>query len=137
MSQTEEDLLRYLREIVQKTNDQKMPWQKANPTTYVATMNDVGARMSLQKISTNSRGAPTLKTIVTTSGLQRVPTPGVAVTTISYFLQVSEMPNGTIALAINEQEATPLGGVLKDLFLSIENIAIRRGIDVLKKIAAG
>ncbi|HXA15190.1 MAG TPA: hypothetical protein VNW23_08705 [Opitutaceae bacterium] len=113
----------YLADLVTKTKQEQISWTKVNPTTFVANVPKVNARLTLQKT--------TVPTRIQVGSALRI------INVVTYVLNLTDMQNNSVVLMLNVKENETSYGTLTELFNVIDDATKKTGAELLKRIVEG
>jgi len=124
MPANNEELVKYLTQLIETTNSGKMKWVKENPTTFTWTTNNPRpARIIVQKVDRQRR-------VQSIAGF-------VSQTFSTYVFQVIEPNTNIQRLSIDEPSDPELQKVLGALYSCVQSSILQSGVDFLKSILPG
>jgi hypothetical protein len=121
------EFLRFIDELKKLTGDGAMKWTPATPTTYIADTNlgTSPARIALQR---TARSIPSVTGVI--GGVRVATSPRRNI----YILQAFEMPGLILRVTLDGGSTPDLNEPLRGLYVLVDMLAKRSGLDFLQKI---
>jgi hypothetical protein len=113
-----EEAATYIKELTDATNDGRMAWKSANPTTYVwETGTPTPARVIIQQVTASERSPG-----------------GVPRSVRNYVLQLFDIRTSSVRLSLTSKDSPVLAEALSALFRVASGGVTRAGLDFLKDV---